>query len=262
MENVRYHLKECYKKYILRAERERKDTEKNEKQKSEEDPGISSPVRSKRQKIDEQSKCIICNQTKHKNVRQLYRLSEPSRAQAFLDAIKLNLDEVYTRCSIYQSKEDLYAADLMSHKACMNKCLKQFQRDFKVDQDEEDVKDSKNVQEAFENLSSEIDVEKKGYALSDCRDKLNSHLKIYQVTNRKLKKMLINHFGQEICFTDARDRHKSQMFFSSKITSTDVVEMLRSADVVKACAEKLKKECEEFCFGLSDTIILTLMTSI
>ena len=255
LENVGYHLKECYKKYILRAERERKDTEKNEKQKSEEYPEISSPVRSKRQKIDEQSKCIICNQTKHKNDRQLYRLSEPSRAQAFLDAIKLNLDEVYTRCSIYQSKEDLYAANLMSHKACMNKYLKQFQRDFKDDQDEEDVKDSKDVQEAFENLLSEIDVEKKGYALSDCRDKLNSHLKNYQVTNRKLKKMLINHFGQEICFTYPRDRQKSQMLLSSNITSTDVVEMLRSTDVVKACAEKLKKECEEFSFGLSDTYL-------
>ena len=98
----------------------------------------------------------------------------------------------------------------------MNKYLKQFQRDFKDDQDEEDVKDSKDVQEAFENLLSEIDVEKKGHALSDCRDKLNSHLKNYQVTNRKLKKMLINHFGQKICFTYPRDRQKSQTFFSSK----------------------------------------------
>ena len=39
----------------------------------------------------------------------------------FLEAIKFNLDEVYTCRSIYQTKEDLYAADLMSHKACMNK---------------------------------------------------------------------------------------------------------------------------------------------
>ena len=45
------------------------------------------------------------------------------------------------------------------------------------------------------------------------------------------------------------------MFFSSKITSTDVVEMLHSTDVVKAFAEKLKKECEEFSFGLSDTYL-------
>ena len=101
----------------------------------------------------------------------------------------------------------------------------------------------------------EIDVEEKGYALSDCRDKLNNHLKNYQVTNtyRKLKKMLINHFEEEICFTYPRDKQKSQI--SSKITSTDVVEMLRSTDVVKVFSEKLKKECEEFSFGLSDTYL-------
>ena len=45
------------------------------------------------------------------------------------------------------------------------------------------------------------------------------------------------------------------MFFSSKITSTDVVEMLHSTDVVKVCPEKLKEECEEFSFGLSDTYL-------
>ena len=78
LKNVKYHLEECYKKYILRAERERKDTEtKNEKKKSEEeDREISNPVRSKRRKIDEQAKCIICNQTKHKNDKQLNRLCE------------------------------------------------------------------------------------------------------------------------------------------------------------------------------------------
>ena len=65
LENVKYHLKECYKKYVLRADQSEK--EKTQKQKSEEeDPEISSPVPSKRRKIDEQTKCIICNQTKHK----------------------------------------------------------------------------------------------------------------------------------------------------------------------------------------------------
>ena len=136
----------------------------------------------------------------------------------------------------------------------MNKYLKRFQRDLEDDQDDEDVKDSKDVQEAFENLLNEIDVERKGYVLSDCRDNLNNHLKNYQIANKKLKKMLINHFGEEICFTYPRDRQKSQMFFSSKIISTDVVEMLRSTDV-KVCAEKLKKECEEFSFGISDAYL-------
>ena len=43
------------------------------------------------------------------------------------------------------------------------------------------------------------------------------------------------------------------MFFSSNVSSKDLVETLGSTDVIKACADKLKKECEEFNFGLSDT---------
>ena len=138
--------------------------------------------------------------------------------KTFLDAIKFYSDKVYTHCSIYQTKEDLYAADLVSHKACMimNKYLKQFQRDLENNQDDEDVKDCKDVQEAFENLLNEAGVVKKGYTLSDCRDKLNNHLKNYQIANRKLKRMLINHFGEETCFTYPRDRQKSQMFFVPK----------------------------------------------
>ena len=82
--------------------------------------------------------------------------------------------------------------------------------------------------------------------MPDYHDKLNRHLKNYQVTNRKLKKMLTEHFREEICFTYPLDRQKFQMFFSSKITSTDLV---------KVCAEKLEKECDEFSLGLSDTYL-------
>ena len=65
--------------------------------------------------------------------------------------------------------------------------------------------------------------------------------------------MLISEFGQDICFSYPRDKQKSQMFFSSNVSSNDLVETLRSTDVIKACADKLKKECEEFNFGLSNT---------
>ena len=58
--------------------------------------------------------------------------------------------------------------------------------------------------------------------------------------------MLTKHFREEICFTYPLDRQKSQMFFSSKITSTDLV---------KVCAEKLEKECDEFSLDLSDTYL-------
>ena len=43
------------------------------------------------------------------------------------------------------------------------------------------------------------------------------------------------------------------MFFSSNICSGDVIETLRCNDPVKVCAEKLRKECEEFDFCLESS---------
>ena len=75
-ENIRYHLKECYKIYILRAERA-KDAPKNDTQNVEvEVPKLYSPSRVKRRKTDEE-KCIICDKKKYKNDKVLYRLCEP-----------------------------------------------------------------------------------------------------------------------------------------------------------------------------------------
>ena len=59
-ENIRYHKKECYKKYILRAQRA-KDAPKNDTQNVEvEVPELCSPSRVKRCKTDEE-KCITCD---------------------------------------------------------------------------------------------------------------------------------------------------------------------------------------------------------
>ena len=39
--------------------------------------------------------------------------------------LKFYLDAVYTRLSIYETKEQLFAADVFSHKSCMNRYLQQ-----------------------------------------------------------------------------------------------------------------------------------------
>ena len=250
-ENIRYHLKECYKKYILRAERA-KDAPENDTQNVEfEVPRLCSPSRAKRRKTDEE-KCIICDKKKYKNDKVLYRLCELPRAQKFMDAIKFKLDEVYTRCSIYQTVKDLFAADILSHKSCMNRYLIQYQRELTDALDKEENGNQSDLKQAFETILEEINLEKNAYSLSECRDKLNEQLKDCQVSNQQLKKMLISEFGQDICFSYPRDKQKSQMFFSSNVSPKDLVETLRSTDIIKACADKLKKECEEFNFGLSD----------
>jgi len=65
--------------------------------------------------------------------------------------------------------------------------------------------------------------------------------------------MLINQFGEDVCFTYPSDRKKSQMVFRTNIQCAEVVETLRSNDPVKLCAEKLRIECESFDFSLDNS---------
>ena len=72
------------------------------------------------------------------------------------------------------------------------------------------------------------------------------------VDNRKIKEVLLAHFGDSICFTYPRDKAQSQMFYSCNIAAHDIAEVVRKKDVIKDCAEILKKECKSFDFNLDD----------
>ena len=65
--------------------------------------------------------------------------------------------------------------------------------------------------------------------------------------------MLIDHYGDTICFTYPKDRRKSQMFYSINIRCAEVAESIRSTDVVKMCAEQLRDECRKYEFQLEET---------
>ena len=96
-----------------------------------------------------------------------------------------------------------------------------------------------DLNEAFKAMISERYLDTNGYAISSCRDILNSNLDGYAVSSRKVKQTLINHFREEICFTYAKGRTKSQMFFSSKICPAELIETLHANDPVKIFASKL-----------------------
>ena len=156
---------------------------------------------------------------------------------------------------MYKSKGDIFAADVLSHKNCMKSYLLQYQRKVQdilsIDEEEED---SGFVQSAFSKLLEQIHLLEKGYALSTCREIINSFLNNEdEINNRRLKNMLISEFGEEICFSFSRDKTKSQMFYSSRIKSVEIVETLRSSNPIIACAEILHTECKEFDFGLDNS---------
>ena len=52
---------------------------------------------------------------------KLYRLCETERAELFLRATRFNMDAVFTKLSIFDKADDLFADDIKSHRQCMNR---------------------------------------------------------------------------------------------------------------------------------------------
>ena len=71
-----------------------------------------------------------------------------------------------------------------------------------------------------------------------------------------MKSLLIDHYGENICFTYPKDRKKSQMFFSTALRQVDVVESLcnkTSTSNIKSCAKTLESDIKLFKFQLDES---------
>ena len=148
----------------------------------------------------------------------------------------------------------MYRCSIFSHKNCMKRYILRYQRNAEeiINYDEPDHGSDIDLNEAFKAMISELYLDTKGYAISSCRDILNSKLDGYAISSRKVKQTLINHFREEICFIYPKGRTKSQMFFSSKICPSELIETLHANDPVNIFPSKLQKECENFDFLLDN----------
>ena len=124
---IQYHSNGCYKPYTLQVQRELENRKRKEHRIENNEAEILVLVeqdrRSKRQKSNgnRSNKCIICGNKTFRKDCKLYRLCETERAELFLRATKFNMDAVFTKVSIFDKPDDLFAADIMSHKQCMNR---------------------------------------------------------------------------------------------------------------------------------------------
>ena len=73
---------------------------------------------SKRRKANDNrsKKNIICGKKTFRKDSKLYRLCETGRAEMFLCATKFNMDAVFTKVSIFDKLDNLFAADIMNHR--------------------------------------------------------------------------------------------------------------------------------------------------
>ena len=187
----------------------------------EDEPSLDVQPRAKRRKssdVDTPKICIICQKIYSGKDNKLYRLCENDRADLFLSATRFNLDEVFTRASLYDKKEKLFAADILSHKKCMNRYLLQYKRDMdrNISYNLEDF--DEELKEQFRIMTENLDLDNNAYTVSYCCNFLNEKLN-QNINNRQVKSLLIDHYGENICFTYPKDRKKSDVLFYSSPSS-------------------------------------------
>ena len=110
---------------------------------------------------------LFANKKKIKNDEKFYRICEAERANMFLDAIRFNLDDVFSRASIYANKEQLFAADILYHKNCMNRYMLRYKRDLNdATEDNISKKHHSLLQEKFVLTIEELNLKNEGYSVT------------------------------------------------------------------------------------------------
>lgn len=184
---LKYHVKTCYARYKKSGERYAKKQEA--KKKEENDLLLQSPSRGieitniesrcKRRKTStdlnpKDKPCVICNLVKHKGTSERFRISENARAKHFICAYTFHKDDVYTRCVLYKTPGDIFAADVMYHKKCLETYFSKFRREVEAVLLYEDTRnDTEEVLNIFKTMVYSLELDSHGYAVSDIRQLLN-----------------------------------------------------------------------------------------
>lgn len=129
-----------------------------------------------------------------------------------------------------------------------------YQRDIEKDAAEETA-GSEGLRESFTTFVATLQFETKGYAIAYLRNEFNEKYlsSDIHISNRRMKSLLIEHFGDSIYFTYSKDPSVSQMVFSNKITVAQLAEEIRNSDCIKECAETLRSDIKSYDFGLENT---------
>ena len=143
----------------------------------------------------------------------MFRLCEEDRAELFMNATKFNLDAVHTRTCLYNSKEKLFAADIYSHSQCMNKFLLQYKRDMQVEMENSPKIYGENIKKEFNTFVNTLELDKKGYTVSFCRDEINAKLDESKLSNKQVKRLLIKFYGEDICLLILKIKANHKCFF-------------------------------------------------
>lgn len=273
-----YHMtNECYRNYTMKEKVERAA----KKLKNEEDETLKKQIsgeassnvgaRATRSKIkarggpsvldrDKTISCVICGSIWNAKISKKFRICEQDRGVNFLKITRFFKDEVFTRTADLKNLESLFAADIYYHKNCMRSYEKKYERVF-----------NENLPKSTNELNDNFMLLRKN-SISTVINKLIPRLKLGQaftltevsnevnkllppdilIKNVDIKNHLVAEFGEEIKYSVPGEANKPTLFFHSSVSLDEVVEMLRSKNVIKESAKIIKQSLYQINFDLED----------
>lgn len=262
----------CYASYVSTSNITRKTKRDISDQKHEQDevsntPSSSSLSLSTRRSIIPKcnyKKCIFCQQDTKKKIKKTYRISEEEPAKRLLCLCRERQDEVFVRLSTLNDTKDVFAADILYHKLCLSLYFKEsspeeskYEMPNTIETFEQNIIPTPaitTVETAFARLISEIDeeLETNCFELSKLTNRLRTLSTGLNVTvdNRLVKRLLVDHYGDELVFSQPNNKSKSAIVFKASTKSTDLVESIRSIYEKSLNTEILKDSLKSNSFNM------------
>ena len=117
---------------------------------------------------------------------QQSRTETEKRAWKYLTATNFHKDATYQRTILCEEPKDIFAADVMYHRKCMNsyiqRALRQLEKVSRYNTEADNAFDSTEkeiVSKVFEELCSKLDLDSRGYTVSECCEQVNKSLSTY-----------------------------------------------------------------------------------
>ena len=96
---------------------------------------------------------------------------------------------------------------------CCFRYLSQYKGDINKDREEKSEDYGKEVLDQINLFFESLKLSSTGYTVSFCRDELYKIIADINIDNGQTENLLINYFGEGICFAYPNDRKIPQMFF-------------------------------------------------
>jgi len=161
--------------------------------------------------------CIICGAdcktVKQKKIHTLFRICEKPMAQKLRNAAMLFKDHVYTETEAMCEVDDVFVADIRYHDCCCKGYFNKYHT--KIEEILKNLELEDSVTAADESFKARflalgLDFSRSAHSLTSIRDRLNEG-SAGIVSNRAVKQLIIELYGDAVCFTYPSNKRISQM---------------------------------------------------